>query len=146
MPFQLEQCLNFSILSFQVFSSKTFFSFFKKAHVKTNQGIAIREVPINIDNAYFVFSQKVSNASLLNYCIIIFIVLGSQGPSGVGYPGPPGPIGPSGPPGFSGPIGPPGEPGSKGVCDTSECYHIAEMAAVAMIPQPASNYKGPPRT
>ena len=62
---------------------------------------------------------------------------------GVGYVGPPGPQGSSGQPGANGPAGQPGPPGSKGTCDVTECYQVAERAARNMIPQPASNYKGP---
>lgn len=70
-------------------------------------------------------------------------MLGPHGPPGIGYSGPPGLQGPSGQPGTDGPAGPQGAPGAKGFCEPVKCYQVAEQAARNVIPQPATNYKGP---
>lgn len=71
------------------------------------------------------------------------MAIGEQGPPGYGYSGPPGVDGKDGRPGNIGAAGPPGPVGSKGFCDTTECYAVAQYAALNSIPQPAINNKGP---
>jgi len=72
-----------------------------------------------------------------------FLLSGEQGPPGVGLIGPPGSPGQNGKPGTTGPAGASGPPGAKGTCELAQCYEAARRAAVAMIPQPATNVKGP---
>lgn len=74
------------------------------------------------------------------YCYII----GLPGPPGRGYAGPPGTDGRPGERGEPGIQGETGPPGANGLCNTMECYSVAQQAALNSIPQPASNYKGPP--
>lgn len=68
---------------------------------------------------------------------------GLEGPPGIGRPGPAGLDGHNGQPGTPGPTGVAGPPGAKGVCDVGICYAAGTRAAQALIPAPASNYKGP---
>ena len=92
------------------------------------------------DRIYLRKYQYVSIYIILKHFKYFTGPAGPPGPSRIGLPGPPGS---AGKPGASGIAGPPGSTGRSGGCDVGQCYAAAERAALNMIPQPASNYKGP---
>ena len=83
------------------------------------------------------------NQRILSFRNFAFLLSGPPGPPGRGYTGPPGADGRPGERGEPGIQGPTGRPGVDGLCNTMECYAVAQQAAMNSIPQPASNYKGP---